>query len=85
MTRPTGEGWRASGYAELNVVHTPEGPMISGQVPARIGVERAMLDQMVPALGTWTESTGTLVVLGVHYQLIGVDGTDIVVFDRCPA
>lgn len=59
--------------------------MISGKVPNRIGVDRTMLEQMVPALGYWVEETGTLVVLDVHYQLIGVDGTDIIVFDRCPS
>lgn len=85
MSAPTGEGWRSSGYAELNVIQSPDGPAIAGRPPARIGVDRAMLDEMVPALGSWTEETGTLVVLGHHYQLIGIDGTDVVVFDRCPA
>lgn len=83
--RPVGEGWRATGYEAITIVRTEEGPMIDGPVPNRIGVDRELLDQMVPALGSWTEATGTLIVLGVHYQLIGVDGTDVVVFDRCPA
>jgi hypothetical protein len=85
MTYPTGEGWRTSGYETLAIVRTEEGPMIDGPVPNRIGVDRSMLAQMVPAFGSWTEATGTLIILGHHYQLIGVDGTDVVVFDRCPA
>lgn len=74
-----------SGYATLAIVRTEEGPAIDGPAPHRIGVEREALDGMVPALGSWDAETGTLVVVDVHYQQVGVDGTDIVVFDRCPS
>lgn len=84
MTSP--EGWNSttSGYDTLAIIRTPNGPAIDGPVPYRVGVEREALDGMVPALGSWTADTGTLIVLGIHFQQVGVDGSDIVVFEQCP-
>ena len=83
----TGEGWHSitSGYGEMTIIRTNDGPQVEGEVPNRIGCQREMLDMVSPAFGTWDSTTGTLVLVGYHFQQIGVDGPDIVVFERQPA
>lgn len=80
----TGDGMRApgSGYGELVIIWTTDGPAVDGAVPDRIGVEREALTQMVPALGSWNPQEGILQVLSYQYRQIGADGPDILVFER---
>lgn len=80
----TGDGMYApgSGYGELVIIWTTDGPAVDGAVPARIGVERQALEQMVPALGAWQPADGELRVLSYQYRLVGQDGPDILVFER---
>jgi hypothetical protein len=78
MTRPV------SGYAELVVEATPEGPVIVGDIPHHIGVYADLLACLNPDLGTWRIGDGTLTICGVRFRHIGVDGPDVFVFERLP-
>lgn len=82
--RPVSEGWHSttSGYGSMTIIATDNGPQVEGDVPDRIGCERKMLDQLVPAVGDYHPAAGTLRILDYRFRQIGVDGPEIVVFER---
>ena len=69
------------GYGEAVIVATDDGPAFEGDVPDHIGVEVGMLEQLAPAVGGYLP-TGDLRLLDVWFRHIGVDGPDIVVFEK---
>jgi hypothetical protein len=69
-------------YGALTVVRTDDGPVIEGEIPNRIGVERSFLAQ--PANGSWSMIDGELTILHTKWRQIGMDG-DTLVFERLDA
>lgn len=69
-------------YGALTVVRTDNGPQIEGEIPNRIGVDRAVLTGEIP--GTWSIVEGSLTLLHTKWRQIGMDGADVYVFERLP-
>jgi hypothetical protein len=81
---PPAEGFRSpanTGYEEVSLVDTPNGPRFDGPVPDRIGVTPHMIATLPPFVGEFTRNTDTLRLLDVAYRQVGWDG-QIHVFER---
>jgi hypothetical protein len=76
-----------SGYGEVSIRKTPDGPEFVGEVPAHIGVSTAMLAEILECPTTWAryrKADGTLTLIDLKFRHIGVDGPDVFVFERIP-
>lgn len=79
MVRPV------SGYGEVSVQSTPDGPRFVGEVPPTIGVSVEMIAEILEQPRDWAnfrKADGTLTLIDVKFRHIGVDGPDVFVFER---
>jgi hypothetical protein len=78
------EGFRSpanTGYEEVSLVDSPDGPRFDGPPPDRIGVTPHMIATLPPFVGEFSRNTDRLTLLDVVYRQVGWDG-QIYVFER---